>query len=96
MSVIGVIRYSINWAVWHIGIELLFERTYCLGDAGHGNVLPLTEKHMFLGNQESFEVGLGPIRVDAEWEERLGRVAKAVVTACTFPLLLRYGYKIRT
>jgi hypothetical protein len=54
----------------------------------------LSDNHAIFGNPSSrFKSGLVPIRLDQEWEKKLGYLEKLTVTSLTFPLLLRYGYK---
>jgi hypothetical protein len=36
-----------------------------------------------------------PLRLDLEWQDRLGRANRWIVTALGWPLMLRYGYRLR-
>jgi hypothetical protein len=47
------------------------------------------------GNPNRFETGAVQLRPDVEWVGRLGRSHRALVTAVTWPLLLRYRYPLR-
>jgi hypothetical protein len=51
--------------------------------------------HSVSGNPNRFEMGAVQLRPDVEWVDRLGRSHRAVVTAVTWPLLLRYRYPLR-
>ena len=53
--------------------------------------LRLGPNHMVAGNPLRFRRGDVPVEPDAEWREQLGRGSRWVVTALTWPLLLRYG-----
>ena len=52
----------------------------------------LSTSHTVAGNPLRFTQDQIRIRPDTEWKERMGRVEYSVVTALTWPLLLRYGY----
>jgi len=51
--------------------------------------------HTVSGNPMRFEQGSVQLRLDDEWEKDLKRADKALVTALTWPLLLKYGYRVR-
>jgi hypothetical protein len=51
--------------------------------------------HSVSGNPNRFETGAVQLRPDVEWVDRLGRSHRALVTAVTWPLLLRYRYPLR-
>jgi hypothetical protein len=57
---------------------------------GHG--VDLGVHHTVSGNPMRFEQGTIPLRLDEEWRTRLSPLHKRLVSVCTFPLLLRYGY----
>jgi len=50
--------------------------------------------HIVAGNRYRFKRGAVPIQLDAEWHTRMLWRQKALVTAVTWPLLLRYGYPL--
>lgn len=52
----------------------------------------LGANHTVSGNPERFQRGVVRIRPDVEWQEKMARSQKFVVTALTWPLLLNYGY----
>ncbi|HEX6107752.1 MAG TPA: sulfotransferase [Gemmatimonadales bacterium] len=56
--------------------------------------LALGPNHTVAGNPLRFQRGPVPIRPDVEWRSRLDPRARRVVTALTWPLLLRYGYAL--
>jgi hypothetical protein len=47
------------------------------------------------GNPNRFETGTVQLRPDSEWMHGLHRIHRALVTAVTWPLLLRYRYPLR-
>jgi sulfotransferase family protein len=51
--------------------------------------------HSVSGNPNRFETGAVQLRPDTEWVDRLARSHRALVTAVTWPLLLRYRYPLR-
>ncbi len=48
--------------------------------------------HTVSGNPDRFRTGRIAIRLDDEWKTKMRRSDKAVVTALTWPLLVKYGY----
>ena len=68
------------------------------GDASGlaGGSLPAAENHTVAGNPVRLAGGEVPIRPDLEWRTRLRPAARRTVTALTWPLLLRYGFPLRT
>jgi hypothetical protein len=52
--------------------------------------------HSVSGNPNRFETGPVQLRPDTEWVHCLSRPHRALVTAVTWPLLLRYRYPLRT
>lgn len=59
----------------------------------HEVVLKAT--HTLGGNPARFQGGTVALRLDREWRVRMRRSDKAIVTALTWPLLIRYGYMQR-
>ena len=54
------------------------------------------ESHTAWGNQFRFQVGPVELRADEKWRRQLApRARRATVAAC-LPLMLRYGYRLRT
>jgi hypothetical protein len=58
-------------------------------------VLHLGTNHTVAGNPLRFRRGDVAIEPDLEWRSRLGAGPRRVVTALTWPLLLRYGFPLR-
>jgi hypothetical protein len=58
------------------------------------NRLSLGPNHTVAGNPIRFRRGDIPIVPDVEWQERLEPGARRIVTALTWPLLLRYGFPL--
>ena len=54
----------------------------------------LGEHHIFSGNPMRTNTGWIALRVDDEWMGRFSRAQFAGVTAITWPMLQRYGYRI--
>ena len=52
----------------------------------------LTPSHSVAGNPSRFTTGLVTLRADDEWRTKMRRTDRAVVSAVTWPLLLRHGY----
>ena len=50
--------------------------------------------HTVSGNPNRFETGAVKLRTDREWISRMSPRDRALVTALTLPLLLRYGYPV--
>jgi UDP-N-acetylglucosamine transferase subunit ALG13 len=48
--------------------------------------------HSVSGNPMRFDRGRVPLRVDDEWRRKMNRNDRALVSAITWPLLVRYGY----
>lgn len=48
--------------------------------------------HTASGNPVRFRTGTVELRLDKEWETRMEKADKVIVTALTWPLLLQYGY----
>jgi hypothetical protein len=49
--------------------------------------------HTVMGNPSRMATGLIPLELDEEWRAKLGRGSGGVVTALTWPLLRKYGYR---
>jgi hypothetical protein len=58
-----------------------------------GNAADFTPNHTASGNPVRFATGAVALRLDREWEGAAPAVQRAIVTALTFPLLRRYGYR---
>lgn len=58
------------------------------------NRLSLGPNHTVAGNPIRFRRGNIPIAPDVEWQDRLEPGARRMVTALTWPLLLRYGFAL--
>lgn len=56
------------------------------------DVLDIRSHHIIAGNANRFQTGRVRLRMDAEWQNQLGRLDAAIVTVLTFPLLRKYGY----
>jgi len=64
-----------------------------LGFIGDGHV-DLTVDHTVAGNPVRFSQGRLDLRADEEWSRAMPRRQRLAVTAATWPLLLRYGYRL--
>ncbi len=58
------------------------------------DVAELSMAHTAAGNPMRFETGRVPIRVDDAWIQVMDRRDRWLVTAMTWPLLLRWGYPV--
>ena len=65
-------------------VPFLNERTVLLGDS-----------HTQSGNPSRFAKGPTLIRPDLSWRHQMPPAGRTIVTAMTWPLLLRYGYRVR-
>lgn len=54
--------------------------------------IPLGMNHTVAGNPIRFAQGTLPIRPDTEWKDCMKKSDRSLVTATTWPLLIRYGY----
>jgi hypothetical protein len=81
------------WAVEHTLRRLGLE-----GDAGvlASGQLPAHPNHTVAGNPIRLTQGPIAVRPDLEWRSRIAPRARRLVTALTWPLLLRYGFPLRT
>ena len=57
-------------------------------------VVELNINHSVWGNPSRFKTGKIELKIDNEWKSKLNVFDKFVSTACTLPLLLKYGYQI--
>ncbi len=64
-----------------------------LGFIGEGHV-ELAVNHTVAGNPMRFHQGPLDLRADDQWSRAMPRRQRLVVTAITWPLLLRYGYRL--
>ena len=81
-------------AIRHI-LELVQERTPKLPFVGDHEV-ELGIHHTVSGNPNRFQSGVVKLRPDNEWQTRMKRRDRLIVTVITWPLLLRYGYLAKT
>jgi Sulfotransferase family len=56
----------------------------------------LGRNHTVYGNRLRFSSGELPLRVDDQWRTEMTASSRTWVTALTFPLLLKYGYRLRS
>ncbi|MGD9763483.1 MAG: sulfotransferase [Candidatus Binatia bacterium] len=59
-----------------------------------GRTLTLAPNHTASGNPSRFLVGEVEVRPDEEWRTAMATRARRLVTACTLPHLLGYGYRV--
>lgn len=82
--------------------EALFEIGRFIGvkiDPGHvihDGYATLQTTHSAWGNPNRFRHGRVKLELEDEWRSRMPASDRAVVTALTLPLLLHYGYPVRT
>lgn len=57
-----------------------------------GAPVELRESHLVAGNPVRFQTGAVEVRPDEEWRRSMPAAQRLLVTASTWPLLLRYGY----
>jgi hypothetical protein len=91
-----VLRYDDLAAEPHASLSAALERIGVAADLGflREGRLSLGPNHMVAGNPLRFRRGDVPISPDVEWRSRLEPRARRVVTALTWPLLLRYGFPL--
>lgn len=58
------------------------------------NEINLETNHSVWGNPSRFKVGRVELKADNEWKSKLNIFDRSISTTCTFPLLLKYGYKV--
>jgi hypothetical protein len=51
--------------------------------------------HTVAGNPDRMAAGVLEVRPDDAWQAESGRMTNAVVTSLCFPLMRRYGYRLR-
>jgi hypothetical protein len=56
----------------------------------------LLPNHALSGNPMRFERGPVMLREDDEWRRSMSRPRRALISAATWPLLMRYGYSVAT
>jgi hypothetical protein len=56
------------------------------------NRADISKNHSVSGNPGRFSSMPLVLQIDDEWKFKMGQPTKAMVTALTWPLLLRYGY----
>lgn len=54
--------------------------------------VPVSPTHTIEGNVTRFQSGEIQVRADSEWQDKMPWGSKALVTAMTWPMLIRYGY----
>ncbi len=59
-----------------------------------GRMVHLEPNHTVMGNPMRMQTGEVPLKLDDAWRTAMAVPAKAVVTAMTWPFLLRYGYPV--
>lgn len=57
-----------------------------------GGELEIGTQHTLGGNPVKFRAGPIRLRLDDEWQSRMGRSHRAIVTALTWPTIATYGY----
>jgi hypothetical protein len=92
-----ILRFDDLAADPHAALRAALERIGIAGDLGflRGGRLNLGPNHTVAGNPLRFRRGEIPIRADTDWRGGLGRGSRWIVTALTWPLLLRYGFPLR-
>lgn len=92
-----ILRFDDLAADPHAALRAALERIGIAADLGflRGGRLNLGPNHTVAGNPLRFRRGEIPIREDAEWRGGLGRGPRWIVTALTWPLLVRYGFPLR-
>ena len=58
------------------------------------NEIELKKNHTVWGNPSRFNTGVVKLKLDEEWRTKMKSSDKLITTFLTFPLLLRYGYKV--
>lgn len=77
------IEYILNF-IQEKRLELPFKTT---------NSITLSTNHAIWGNPNRFQRGVIKVQVDREWESNMKRFDRNLVTAFTWPLLIRYRYR---
>jgi hypothetical protein len=60
------------------------------------DTVALGTNHTLAGNPNRFRTGSVRIREDDEWRSRMAQRDRIIIGAAAYPLLLRYGYPLRT
>ncbi len=81
----------------------VIQQMFGLVDEPYSDRLPLSQHtvnlkatHTIGGNPSRFTTGEVNLVVDNDWKTRLKTTDRCVVTACTWPLMLKYGYPKRS
>lgn len=82
------LRGGLREGLARVGIDLPEESFGHIGDG----TLRMGLTHTVAGNPMRFRTGLVELRRDDEWQERMPPARRRLVTAMTWPLLVRYGY----
>ena len=77
---------ELNRVLAHLGEDLLSASEMAT------RTLPPGVAHTVSGNPMRFKKGSIELRLDLEWQERMASRQRLLVSALTWPLLLRYGY----
>jgi len=56
------------------------------------NKVLIRKTHSNWGNPDRQKSGIIELRIDREWQKKIGLLDKMIITTLTFPLLARYGY----
>lgn len=59
-------------------------------------IADLNANHSVWGNPARFQTGETEIKLDEEWKEKMNKTDILISSLVTFPLLLKYGYKLTT
>ncbi len=59
-----------------------------------GNVVEMQVHHTVGGNPDRFRTGPVALKPDDEWQFKMMPIDRAITTLLTWPLLLRYGYRL--
>jgi hypothetical protein len=81
---------AVSRALQELRIQSPSARLGFIGD----HTVRLEPAHVVMGNPMRFETGPVPFAVDAAWRDAFPVLERAEVTAITWPLLLRYGYRL--
>ena len=81
-------RGTVEWILEHVGFS-------GGGPFVSADTVALGTNHTLAGNPNRFRTGLVTITEDDEWRARMSARDRAVASALTLPLLLRYGYPVR-
>lgn len=75
-------------------MNLVQEGTECLSFVD-GREVNLKPNHTAIGNPSRFNTGKLELRMDNEWKSKMNLSDRILATVLSWPLLLRYGYKLR-